>query len=118
MRTCFPAALGVLALCALPMSSGWTQSRQAATPANAADVVLKNAGADPIRVEIRTGIAGDCGQGRLVTTKSVAAGRTWTIRSSQPVCVRREQVASDGRKSWGAWQRKAPRAGQREEVTL
>lgn len=78
---------------------------------------LRNARQAPVEVELRTGTEAECDHGRVLGTKSLLPERTWTIRSSQPLCFRQTGTAGPGEPPRG-WQRKTPNAGTIDEVTL
>lgn len=80
-------------------------------------VRLRNARQAPVEVELRTGTETECEKGRVLATMSLLPERTWTIRSSQPLCFRQTGTAGPDEPS-RAWQRKTPSAGNIEEVTL
>jgi hypothetical protein len=78
---------------------------------------LRNASSISIRVEIRVGQGTDCDSAKPIAIRTVAPGRFWVIRSSQPFCMRREGAAG-GVATWLPWERKLPVQGRIDEVTL
>lgn len=80
-------------------------------------ILLRNAKARSVEIELRTGLEADCSVGRLLATKAILPGRTWAIHSSQPLCFRQTGTAGPGEPA-RTWQRKFPENRRVEEVEL
>lgn len=80
-------------------------------------ILLRNAKARSVEIELRTGLQTDCSVGRLLATKAILPGRTWTIHSSQPLCFRQTGTAGPGEPA-RTWQRKFTEGRKVEEVEL
>ncbi len=80
-------------------------------------LTLRNGGQAAVRVEVRAATDSVCARGAPLGVHTVQPGRTWVIRSSQPVCLGREGRDAQGRAAWQGWERKNARAA-REEVVL
>jgi hypothetical protein len=89
-----------------------------ATPANPGGIRLLNRGPVGLTVEIRVALGPDCSVGRTAASRELRSGAAWVIRSSQPICVRREKLELGGRRVMQAWERKQPVDGRVEEVEL
>lgn len=80
-------------------------------------ILLRNAKERSVEIELRTGLEADCSVGRLLATKAIQPGRTWTIHSSQPLCFRQTGTAGPGEPA-RMWQRKITESRKIEEVEL
>jgi hypothetical protein len=106
-------AAGLVIFGALPAVSHVSRT-EAQTPEG---LRLRNASSLPVQVEIRVGRGTDCGAAKSIVIRTVAPGRFWMIRSSQPFCMRRG-ISAGGVSMWQPWERKLPVRGRIEEVTL
>jgi hypothetical protein len=78
---------------------------------------LRNASVIPLTVEIRVGLGETCDTATLIATRTLAPGGSLVIRSSQPLCVRREAAVGGVAQRQG-WEKKVPMRGKVEEVVL
>jgi len=118
-----------VALLALPLagsSSGSRERTNESLPTAAAAQApvpmaggfkVRNAAAIPLTVEIRVGLHDDCDTATPIATRTLAPGGFLEIRSSQPLCLRRE-IAVGGVPQRQGWEKKVPVRGQVEEVAL
>lgn len=105
-----PASRGVGA----PMAGVAAPAQPAAKPRG---ILLRNMGKAAVTIELRTGLASDCEQSRVLVARTILPERTWGIRSSQPLCFRPAGEAGPGM-SARPWARTMPERGTREEVEL
>jgi len=83
-------------------------------------VRLRNASKEAVRAELGIAVRGRCDGSHVVLgERTVPPGRTWSIRSSQPLCIRWEkEPPGGGERRMGEWEQKATAAGQVVEVVL
>lgn len=101
-------ALAALLPAVLPASSAAVGHRL--EPQEPGYVSFRNTSWDVVRLEIRRGKAASCDQGALAGTISLKRGRSWTVRSNEPICWRRETQPGQAHTGWSAWHREVPTA--------
>lgn len=69
-------------------------------------LTLANTAWDSVRVEVRSGGAGDCSQNALIAVLWLKRDRVWAVKSDVPVCWRREQTPGAGSDTWTPWTRR------------
>lgn len=70
------------------------------------------------QIELRAAVRGGCAAGPNVSRQSIAAGATFVIRSSQPLCIRRSVAGVLNAQMTGTWEHKPMRRGVLAEVVL
>lgn len=93
-------------------------ARVGAAQGPAGQLVFRNGQSIALVVELHAGPAASCASNPLVVTRTVEAGRTWTLSLDQPVCWRTRPAPAASAAAWSAWQTKAVAAGTSEEVAL
>jgi hypothetical protein len=84
----------------------------------AGTLVLRNALADSVRVEVRLGSSTDCAAGRSVGTKTLKPNQRWEVVSARVICWRREAVPGNAARGWTAWSTAQVAAATKREVAL
>jgi len=113
------AVFGAALACALVSSGAGAQSGvQGAQPLARAQVVLRNALWDSVRVELRAGPAAACDENPVLAVRTVGRGRAWGLTTDQPVCWRRAADPDAPASAWSAWTRRVLTGGTKVSVVL
>ena len=79
-------------------------AQQAPRPTDKGLLKLTNTTTDSIRIELRVGRDTDCDQNTYSTSRMLAAGKSWFIRSDLAVCFRVQRDRQSP--TWSGWSRR------------
>jgi hypothetical protein len=98
--------------------SAEAQAAPSLAPHRNAQLVLVNASADSVRVQVRVGRSPNCTDNSRWVEHVVPPQRRWALSADTNICWRRARALHDAHAGWTGWQQHALAATGRQEIPL